>query len=377
VTVRAEGQFTAAEVEALSQKVAWLTGELERNRARLAERRAAAAEGTAEAASRVIGSAFRDEAFMAALKKVDAAAEDHSVAERAFKRCNTHGRLTKTAQARKDAVGAAASRLSEAAAAYEVERARLEVPVPPRLVSSRASWLKSQLRQLLASYKDGDYPRLIAEGEVALADAAERKRLALERLVPEHTLRLFSLNLGQASRKLLRKLADGYHPKGSTIKKKREVYDPLADLGLITPVDDLSDHQYPSVTVIGRAVARWILDNVGGTVSHRAALTRAEVLKTFTHDQIDHMTEAAQAALKTADDGGLPTQVELGLPGEGFSYRINHEPVAVQRFLRAIGYRAPKRKNGAGPTMLRRKRPDYSPGRFVEYPAPSLSAVTG
>jgi len=364
----AEGEFTRTEIKEQQERVDTIKFRLTQLRNELTRRWECAQRGHAEKNARLIAEALKDADFRLAVQALDLANDSYTEAKRAWDRCSKT-KVTKTGKARKRAFESAAKAVAGANAALAEADEGFGVMSTPSIkvpsYGSLYSHLKSVLRQLIRSFKEGDIPDQVVEAENELSEKERILNLMQEHSITGKKIGHFARYLEEKQRKVLVKLScQGYVPQAKTLKKEK-VYPALESLGLV----ELGS-QWIKVLPLGHDVAHYIRDSMAGTRPDEGASpfsTHVELRECFTPEQIETMIEKAKALLiRVARGKAGKKPVECGIPKEGFSYKLVPEAKAVQWFLYVLGAnKAPKKKTSDGPKVLRKKRPTHSPGRIL------------
>jgi len=364
--VIAEGEFTLHEIRAQQVRLDQITSRLGTFRESLSFKRATAAAGETEAEARTLGEALKVEEFREALEAYSTARDRERQAQKAFNRCRRtrRGGYTETGETRRNELAGAQSRLNSERLRVLDLADRHGVPVNLAAYGSGSllSDLKWRLKNLIASYRDGDLPALISGTEREEREFREALDAMRGSQITPKRVRLFGLYLSLKAQKTLVKLSAGYQPKKKTIENQAATYDVLVDLGMIERTSRVSVEDF------GRDVAEWLELNVlvpdVKTAEARSVPLR-DVKKAFTEDERGDMvtrarTELARIVAEGEDD--LST-IQLGV--DGASYEILRTRGALRWFLRMIGGLAEKQPGVRARIRSRKRPPAFVPGRIV------------
>lgn len=221
----------------------------------------------------------------------------------------------------------------------------------------RRQQIKDLLKKNLAAVQvDRKTTERLKELKRQIRASRYRRDAMADNLITEKKIRQFANYLEPYSRQQLVALMMGEF----TIRndpyclQPNIVYRDMAALGLIDPTTWL-------ITDLGRDIAAWIRGHREQLLPLRDT-TREEIKSLFTPEQIQNMVKKGKSALRYIrqnEDEPLKT-VELGIPKDGFSYKIKKTKEAIEMFLGQFcsRERPPSIK-------MRVKKPVFVPGEIL------------
>lgn len=358
---RVRGEFTRYQARRERERIASLDESIAEVQAVIDRAEQERSEGTAEKEARGIASFIRYDLFKSLVSRLNEAESTYSDAKKALNRCRfdrddpstaspTAKRRIREAARAKRACLTVYRIFKDYALRFGVEIDFVDLGSPPK--KGRLQTLKEMLRERveLVRVDDRDVMKLRE-----LKRQRKKSLLRLEAmegsLVSEKTIRRFALYLNPYERKLLC-LLESDERKPPKKKIPNPIFTDLASLGVIS-------HGSWTVTDLGRDVVEWIHENTRESFE-LCDTARDEVKDMFTAKQLQTMVKEGREALRYLElNGDQDGFFELGVPKDGFSYRINKTAIAVKLFLGQLCSKPERR------VKLRMKKPMFTPGEIV------------
>lgn len=365
---RVEGEFTGSEIESERRTLGYAANRLSNAERLLDQRRAFLRDPKQQAALTALREALADSGFMDLVVRRDRASRHQDEVKAALNRCSSRYSTRQTERA-----ATLQSQVNAAAQAFAVADERMRAAMEERGVrwpdTGGQRSMEHAFRFTLGRWEQElrveEAEQEVERAKRDVAKHEERVRLMELHAVPDRKLEIFARILTHKQRLLLRRLVtEGYEPRPKTIAK-----DP--DFGVLVKLGLMAERGLSlTKTDLGQDVVCWVnsmLEGEGAPLDETPAVDQHEIALAFTPEQRQAMIARASAALKGAVKREDPVPIELGLPDEGFSYRVPQTIRALQRFLRNLGAHR-HQKPAQGARVRRWKVPTYTPGRLIPIP---------